>query len=242
MITYVIIGVAVAVVLLFCLALAIASFSAENFYEKLKENNNRRNTYGISTLDYVENINKNHFDGRLKVGRCAEYKDHYSSGVIALSEKTMNSNSLASLATVSHELGHARQDKEGDTLNKHWKMKRNGKICGFFFMPLVLLGIVISLLNVFGVLSEKFYLYIGLALIGVAFLIFIFAVILKFKEIQIEKEASVFAIEYLREFLTEPEIKFCKEFLDSARLTYWAVLFKTLLGWTFLTSKDKMFR
>ncbi len=227
--------------LLLCLCLAIASFSSENFYEKLKETQQLRNTYGISTLEYVSAINKKFFDGSLRIARCKEYNDHYSTGIVALSDSTMQSNSLASLATVSHELGHAKQDKEGNKLKKHWNMRRSGKICGFFFMPVILVGIVLSLLNVFGVLPELMFLIIGFICLGIGFLIFCFALILKYKEIQIEKEASVFAIDFLREVLTDPEIKHCVEFLNSARLTYWAVFFKTLLGWTFLTKRDSMF-
>ena len=172
---------------------------------------------------------------------CPEYQDHYSAGIVALSQKTMASNSLASLAIVSHELGHAKQDATGDKLKKHWKMRRTGKICGFFFLPVVLVGAVLSLLQVFGVLEEMIYLIIGLVCLGLGLLIFIFAIFLKYKEIQIEKEASVFALNFLKEFLTEEEAKKCKEFLDSARLTYWASLFRSMLGWTFLTKKDRMF-
>ena len=103
------------------------------------------------------------------------------------------------------------------------------------------MGAVLSLLQVFGVLEEIVYLIVGLVCLGLGLLIFIFAIFLKYKEIQIEKEASVFALDFLREFLTEEEVKKCKEFLDSARLTYWASLFRSMLGWTFLTKKDRMF-
>ena len=64
----------------------------------------------------------------------------------------------------------------------------------------------------------------------------------KEREIKIEKEASDFAVEYLKEVLTTDEIKICRDFLNSARLTYWASLFKGLLGWTFLTKNDSMFK
>ena len=83
MIMYVVIGIVVAVALLLCLCLAIASFSSENFYEKLKETQQLRNTYGITTLEYVSAINKKFFDGRLRIARCAEYNDHYSTGIVA---------------------------------------------------------------------------------------------------------------------------------------------------------------
>lgn len=242
MTTYIVIGITVALVLLLCFALAIASFSTENYLEKLKETENMRNTYGISTLDFVSKINEKHFSNQIRVEKCEKYKDHYSHNKIALSEDTMSSNSLASLSIVSHELGHARQDFEGDNLIKHWKNRSFGKKFGYFFMPFLIIGTILSFLNLFQILQQSLYLYIGLGCISISFFIFIFALILKYKEIKIEKEASTFALDYLREYLTEIEIEKCKEFLDSARLTYWAALLKTLLGWTALTSKNKMFR
>lgn len=239
---YIIIGAVVLVGLILCFCLAVASFSSDNFYEKLIENRQRSNSCGISTLDYVKAINSHFFDGRLKLALCEQYQDHYSTGVVALSEETMSSDSLASLATVSHELGHAKQDAEGDKLKKHWRRKKIGRICGLFFMPSVIIGVVLSVLYLLGILPQVAVLATGLGFLGLGVFIFIFAVYLKYREIKIEKEASKYAMEYLRELLTPQESKACEEFLDSARLTYWAILFKTLLGWTFLTGKDKMFR
>lgn len=239
---YIVIGIAVAFVLLLCLCLAIASFSFDNYFEQFKFTDEKRNSYGISTLDYVGAINRKYFFGRLSISRCSDFQDHYSSGIIALSENTMSSNSLASLAIVSHELGHAKQDIDGTKLRKHWKLLKLGRMLGYFFLPLVLVGVVLSLLNVFGVLPELYYLIIGLSCVSLGILIFIFALILKYKEIKIEKEASDFALPFLREVLTEPEVKMCQDLLKSARLTYWASLFKTMFGWTFLTKKESMFR
>lgn len=241
MMMYIVIGIAVVLAVLLCLCLAIASFSFENYYEQFKINDSLRNSYGISTLDFVTGINKKCFGSRLSIAKCAEFQDHYSSGTVALSEKTCSSNSLASLAIVAHELGHARQDKEGK-LKQHWKLLRVGKTLGFFFMPTILAGAILSLLNVFGVLPQQYYLIIGLVCVSIGILIFLFALILKYKEIQIEKEASVFAMEYLREILTEPELKNCQELLKRAGLTYWASLFRAMFGWTFLTKKESLFR
>ncbi len=239
---YIVIGVVALFVILLCFALAVASFSFENYAENLKKTNNLRNSAKISTLDYVSAVNRKYFNGKLNIMRCPEYQDHYSAGVVALSEPTMYSNSLASLAIVSHELGHAEQDQSGDKLKKHWKMIRNGKICGYFFMPTILIGAVLSLLQVFGVLEQFYYLIIGLTFLGFGLLIFLFSVYLKYKEIQIEKDASNIALKFLEEILTESEIKICKDFLNSAWLTYWANLFRGLLGWTSLTKKTTMFK
>lgn len=236
-----IIGAAAVIVVLLCVALAIASFSFENYYAKLQELDQMRNTAGANTLQYVDAINKTYFGGHLKIERCAEFEDHYSSGRVALSEQTMYSNSLASLAIVSHELGHARQDTT-NTLRKHWKLRRSGRRCGLFFLPVMVVGIVLSVLWVFGVLPQIFYIAIGGGLLGLGLVIFIFAIVLKYKEIQIEKEASDFALEYLSQVLTEYEVKKCQELLNQARLTYWASLIRVMLSWTMLTRKEKMFK
>lgn len=241
MINYLIIGGIAVVVILICLGLAIASFAGENFNNALRQAREKRNTYGLSTFEFVQEINKNNFNRRLQLAKTEEYNDHYGNGIVALSEKTFQSNSLASMATVAHELGHAKQDAEGNTLKRHFRLRKTGRFVGIFFMPNALAGILLSVLYFLGVLEARIYLYLGLGLLCLAFVIFLFALILKYKEIQIEKEASTFALEYLRQFFTEPEVKICKEFLDSARLTYWANLFKTMLGWTMLTKKNKMF-
>lgn len=242
MMTYIIIGAIAVVGVLLCFCLSVASFASQNFYEKLEENQQKANSKGIRTVDYVRAINDQNFGGRLRVERCAQYDDHYSAGVVALSNDTMLSNSLASLATVSHELGHARQDAEGDKLRKHWRRKQAGRVCGLFFMPVVIAGVVLCVLYLVDILTQFVALISGFVLIGLGILIFLFAIYLKYREIQIEKEASKYAIEFLQEVLNRSECKECEEFLNSARLTYWAVFFKTLLSWTFLTSKDPMFR
>lgn len=241
MTTYIVIGVLIVIILLVCFCLAIASFSSENYVDKLRENQKRPNSARIDIFEYVNQINENCFNNSLRIAKCKKNQDHYTSGIVALSEETMSSNSLASMSIVSHELGHARQDKEANKLKKHWKMRRNGKICGMFFMPVLLSGATLCLLYLLSILTQT-YLILGLSLVSLAVLIFLFAIFLKYKEIKIEKEASVFAIEFLKNILNKEEIKLCKEFLDSALLTYWATLFKTLLGWTFLTKKDSMFR
>ena len=242
MTTYIIIGAVAAAVILLCAGLAVATFSTDNYRRVLEKTRGFRNTYGFTTREFVDEINKNHYNSKLRIIKAAEYNDHYGSGAVALSESTMESNSLASIATVAHELGHAKQDFEGETLNRLFVLRRIVRVLGLFFMPSLLAGVVLSLLYVFQALPEQLYLILGLGLIGLGVLIFLCALVLKYLEIRVEKEASENAIAYLREYLTEPEIEICEEFLDSARLTYWADFFKALLSWTLLTSRNKMFR
>lgn len=239
--TWIIVGVVIALAVLLCFLLAVATFSFENYYSKFQEVNSISNSYQISTLEYVNQINQKYFKGRLKVTQCERFEDNYSSGVVSLSNETMFSNSLASLAIVSHELGHARQHATGKALEKEWKMRFAMRICAFFLMPLLIAGAVLGLLWAFKVLDELLYLILSLSFVAGALLIFLFAVILKYYEIKIEKQASDYALEFLREVLSEDEIKICKSLLNSARLTYWAGLIRLLLSWTMLT-KESLFK
>ena len=134
MMIYVFIGVAIIFVILLCIGLAIASFSGENFRNELVKARGFRNTYGFTTFGFVEEINNRHFASKLSLAEAQPHNDHYNGGVVALSEETMMSNSLASLATVAHELGHARQDFEGDTIKKHVRLRKAGRILGIFFL------------------------------------------------------------------------------------------------------------
>ena len=239
MLSYILIGIAVVFVLLLCFCLAVANFAFDNYYQILQKMNQKPQAF--KTIEYINQINEKFFDNRLKVQICKEYQDHYSAGVIALSEKTLYSNSLASLCIVSHELGHAQQDFFENNLKKLWNLKKIGKTTSFLFMPLFIVGLVLALLNVFNVLPNVVCLISGLTCVGLAFLIFIFEILIKFKEISIEKQASKFAVNFLSGAISENDLILCKEFLNSARMTYWAVLFRAMFGWTFLTKKEKLF-
>ncbi len=236
---YVVIGVGAVLVLLVCFMLAIANFSFDNFREKRDEAMRYSCSQNLTIYDFVEEVNETKLKTKLQVERCEEYQDHFSIGTISLSESTLRSNGLASFATVGHELGHAVQYEKGE-LTKHWQQRRKNRILGRFFLPLILIGVVLAVLGLFSVLP--FYVvYIGIAFAGVSFLIFLIAIYTKFMEVKIEKGASTYAIMLLRDYLNDAELKICKEFLDSARLTYWGSLFRTMLGWTFLTKKERMF-
>ena len=236
---YVLIGLAVVIFLILCFCLAVANFSFDNFKEKSEEARRYANSAEMSTMEFVKEINSNHLKRPLQIEQCGEYEDHFSAGVIALSSQTMYSNSLASLATIAHELGHAIQYENGQ-LSKHWQSRKKNRIIGKFFLPFIVIGAIFAILFVVGVL-EIYSLYIGIAFFGLSFLIFLVAIYAKYREIKVEKGASKNAIILLKEYLTEPEIKICQDYLNSARLTYWGSLFRTMLGWTRLTKKDNMF-
>lgn len=236
---YIVIGIGVLFFLIICFCLAVANFSFDNFKEKRKEAMSYRVSNGMDIRDFVAIINERYLDGALQVTRCEEYRDHFSPGIIALSSSTLGSNSLASFSTIAHELGHGLQFKKGE-LNKHWQRKSKNRIFGRFFLPLIIVGIVLAVLGLLNIVPF-FVLYIGVGVFALAFLIFLIACYTKYREIKIEKGASNYGLEFLKECMTKEEVKICNEFLNSARLTYWGSLFRTMLGWTMLTQKEKMF-
>ena len=237
---YIVIGIGVLFFLLICFCLAVANFSFDNFKEKRQEAMGYVAQNGMNILDFVAIINKKYLDGALQVTRCDEYMDHFSPGYIALSPSTLSSNSLASFSTIAHELGHGLQYKKQE-LNRQWQRRSKNRIIGKFFIPLILIGVVLAVISLLN-LVPTFVLYIGIGFFGLAFLIFLLACYTKYKEIQIEKGASKYGLEFLSECMTKEEVKICAEFLNSARLTYWGSLFRTMLGWTMLTKSDKMFK
>lgn len=232
----VIIGIIIlSLAVLFCFLLAVANFSGERFFEKYEKLNKISPSYPINPLEFVNNVNRKYFNGDLKFGR-TEHKagDAYGKGVLILSNETLSVQSLASLTIISHEMGHARQDREGNKLAKLSRLRRFGRVLGAFLLPLLLAGGIVML-----VWQKVFYLGVGLASLGV--LIFIISLFIKLKTISIEKEASRYAIIYLDDYLNADEIQICKKFLADARLTYWADFLSTLFFWTFLTRKSKFF-
>lgn len=239
MVRYVVIGIIAVVVILLCVCFSIANFSSENYFVNLEKTRQIGNSAGFSTYDFVVELNRRHFSNKLQLARARRYEDHYSHGVVALSDETVSSNSLASLSTIAHEVGHARQDFNGNKLDKLYRLRKIGRIFSVLVFPFMFVGVILGALYAFQVLSEILYLYLAIGLTVFGIFGFFFVIFEKYKEIQIEKEASKFALVYLREYLSSEEVAVCKNFLDSARLTYWADLFKNLLAWTFLTKKNK---
>ena len=170
---YIVIGIGVLFFLLICFCLAVANFSFDNFKEKRQEAMGYVAQNGMNILDFVAIINEKYLDGALQVTRCDEYMDHFSPGYIALSLSTLSSNSLASFSTIAHELGHGLQYKKQE-LNRQWQRRSKNRIIGKFFIPLILIGIVLAVISLLN-LVPTFVLYIGIGFFGLAFLIFLLA-------------------------------------------------------------------
>lgn len=225
----------VAFLLMLCFFLAVANFAGEKFMDSYKQMNSINAGVELSPLEYLAFLNAKYFDGEIVVKTISNIAgDAYSKKTLFLSGATQGSHSLASFAIISHEMGHALQDKKGKKLKKLNFLRRLGKILGVFLMPLFIAGIVLMVIG-----GQLFYPGVGL-LVGCA-LILILALFIKLRMIAIEKEASCFALDFLKEVLPAEQVELCRKFLNDARLSYWADFFRTLLAWTFMTRKNKLF-
>ena len=233
--TLIIIIAVVAGVALLCFLLAIANFSYDRFMDRYEYFDQKEINSRFSVLEYINYLNKKYFDDKIKIVQISNIAgDAYSSGKLFLSTKTLNTNSIASFTIVSHELGHALQDKEGNRLKKLHKLRKLGKILGYLMTPSIIAGAILAIIG-----SDLFI--PGLILIGFGVLIFFLALIIKLATISIEKDASKKALVFLREVTDAKQVKQCKKFLNDARMTYWGDFLRIVLFWTAMSKKPKLF-
>lgn len=235
--TYVLLG-ALALVLIVCLS--IASFADSQLLEVFKETNNVMSSSFIVASDFALMASNAFLNGNVKVGRKQGFlTDAYSprQKTIFLSDQVYNNSSVAALAVAGHEMGHALQDKQKpQVLAKRTRLSKISKILGYFMFPITLLGI-------FFLIFFNENLVLCLSCFALALFFFCFALFVKLLTISIEKEASNNAIEMLKKLnvLEEDEIKKAKALLKAALLTYIADFLRSVLGWTLLTRKTKIF-
>lgn len=225
----------IAFLLFICFGLAVANFALDKFYDVFEEIDKIYAQTELSPWQYIDILNQKYFDGEIVVKTISNVAgDAYSKKTLYLSGATQSSQSLASFAIISHEMGHALQDKQGSKLKTLNFLRRFGKVLGWFLMPMFIGGIVLMV-----GWAELFW--VGVGLLAGCVLTLILALFIKLRMIAIEKQASAFALDFLKEILQEEQVKQCKKLLDSARLSYWADFFRTLLAWTFMTKKTKLF-
>lgn len=151
-----------------------------------------------------------------------ELTDHYDprSKVVALSQSSVI-NSVASVAVVAHEFGHAMQDKENDPLLK-------------------LRGAIVPVVNIGSNLGP--WLFMGGALLGLGSGVgstlawlgvigFALAALFALITLPVEFDASRRALAMIKQnrLLTETEMAGAKQVLDAAALTYVAAAAQALL-------------
>ena len=237
MIVYIFIGL---LVLLLIVGLAVANFSTSQLLDTFERYNHIPCNKKITGGKYALMLTNNLFGGRILVGRTSGYlNDGYSSKskMVVLSEATCDVASVAALTVVAHEFGHASQHL---TNSKKYKMNKIltkiTKVLSYFMFPLAIVGLLLCL-----IVSD--YMVLGFAFLGGSFAILLFAAIVKLLLIPLEKDASNRGIKLLEktQALDEEEMKQAKDLLKAALLTYVGDFLRSILWWTFLTKKSKLF-
>lgn len=153
--------------------------------------------------------------------------DAYSSKfkTLIVSEEVCKTASLASLTIVSHELGHALQDKQNNPLfiltNLLGKITR---ITNRLIVPLLIIGACLFMFQYPSLES-------GYILLVISGCLFALQVILKIITIPLEYDASNKALKYLKDnnFVSSSELRKAKKLLGIAAQTYIASLLDGIL-------------
>lgn len=195
-----------------------ARYKVKSTFSRFAQVPTRNGINGLETADQL--IRRYAPPGnRLQVeGIPGELTDYYdpNSKTLALSE-SCRTNSVASVAVVAHEFGHAMQDAQGDAM-----LQLRGGIVG-----MVQIG---SGLAPWLFMAGMWFHAPTLAWIGV--LGFALAAVFSLVTLPVEFDASRRALRYLSDsgILREDELPGAKQVLDAAALTYVAAAATALSG------------
>lgn len=194
----------------------LAQFYLRNVYNKWGKTANVNNYSGPDTASHLMRY------GNLNVAlerTEQELGDHYDprSHTVRMSPDVASRSSVASMAIVAHELGHAQQHQENSPLIG----ARNFLLPAVQFSPMLSYGMIIGGL-VIG--------FSGLAWLGVA--IFGLSVIFMILTLPVEIDASMRGLRLLREsglLQSEQDRKGARQVLIAAALTYVAAAVTSVL-------------
>ena len=235
---YLIVGVFVLFVIT---GICIANFSYDKYLKAFEEMNKVGTSFRGDAYTFAKRFSTFFFASRIKVQVMPE-KDMPSYGsytpatsTVALSSKIATTGSIATLAIVAHEFGHAHQHANNPKiLVNNFKLAKTVKFLGVLNI-LLLVGAIYFFATGTGILS--------IFCLGFIFLNFIVAIWLKISTLKLEKNASEIAIELLEKtkVFKNKEIAAFKKFLHAAKRTYTGDLFRALFAWTGLVKKTKIF-
>lgn len=198
-----------------------AQWKVRSSYEKYSETPNERGISGYQAAQ--ELLRANGLYGVDVEGVQGKLSDHYDprSNVLRLSPGVANGRSIASLAIVAHEIGHAVQDQQ------EYAMLRARSA----LVPAVNIGSSLGIWLAFG---GMFFGWTGLAWLGVA--LFSAAVVFALITLPVELNASSRALEMLKtnNLLSPHDLKGAKSVLRAAALTYVAALAQAVLQLLYL--------
>lgn len=193
-----------------------AQWKVRSAYGKYSKVPNERGISGYEAAH--ELVRANGLYGVEIEGVRGELSDHYDprSKVLRLSSGVANGRSIASLAIVAHEVGHAVQDKQGYAMMRFRST----------LVPAANLGSTLGIWLVFGGILLNLG---GLAWLGIA--LFAAAVLFTLVTLPVELNASSRALEMLKQtnLLSPHDMKGAKSVLSAAALTYVAALAQAVM-------------
>ncbi len=219
---YVIIG---AILLILLVWLFSARTRVQTLYNKYSRIPNEQGINGKQLAFYAkEKLELHDLEFSLIDGKLT---DCYvpSKKLLCLSEEVANNASLASVAIVAHELGHAEQHYSKDAmfvLNN--LLARITRITSKFILPLLVLGLISYIFKWPSV-------NIATGMLMASGILFLIQVVFKLLVIPVEINASTRALDFLtrNKIITKHEIPKAKKLLRTAGNTYIVGLFDGLI-------------
>ncbi|MCA9910946.1 MAG: zinc metallopeptidase [Anaerolineae bacterium] len=181
---------------------------------------NTRNTLGLTGLDVARQImSRTNVNGVQIEGIQGKLTDHYDprDNTIRISQSNATVPSVAGMAVVAHELGHAQQHQEGSLLIQ----ARNFLVPAVQFSPtigylMIIMGLMLNLTGLF---------QLGILLFGVM-------VVFMILTLPVEIDASRRGMILLREsgvMASEQDASGARQMLTAAALTYFAAAIGAVL-------------
>jgi Zn-dependent membrane protease YugP len=194
----------------------LAQFLVRSAYSKWTKVANANSYNGSDTARHIM-----HYAG-LNVSLEAvpqEMGDHYDPGshTVRMSPGVAGTKSVASMAIVAHELGHAQQHQDGSVLIG----ARNFLLPAVQFSPILSYGLI---------MAGLFFRMTGLAWLGIAF--FAVSVLFMMLTLPVEIDASLRGLKLLEEsglMRSEQDRSGARQVLTAAALTYVAAAVTSLL-------------
>lgn len=198
-----------------------AQWKVRSAYEKYSQVPNERGVSGYQAAQ--ELLRANGLFGVDIEGAPGDLSDHYDprGKVLRLSPGVANGRSVASLAIVAHEVGHAVQDQQ------QYAMLRARSA----LVPGVNIG---STLGIWLAFAGIIFNWVGMAWLGIG--LFSLAVVFALVTLPVELNASSRALEMLKRtnLLSSHDIKGAKSVLQAAALTYVAALAQAVMQLLYL--------
>ncbi|MEA3337081.1 MAG: zinc metallopeptidase [Chloroflexota bacterium] len=202
-----------------------AQSKVKSTYKKYLQVPNAKGITGLQAANQLMAAQGLHLDVE---GTPGELSDHYDprSKTLRLSPGVANQASVASVAIVAHELGHAMQDKTG-------------------YMPLKLRGAIVPAVRLSPMIAYGLFfagmMFASTTLSNLGIVVFSLTVVFALITLPVEFNASRRGLTMLESYglLDNAEMKGAKSVLQAASLTYVAMAVQSLLTLVYLLGRRR---